>query len=185
MAATLTDIDKNLAEAVVFNFKTNLDETSTIEFQFPPRLTSDGKGADWVEKGQRDGTTIDAYRTAKARSFTIEWTYLCGMGAGWTTDKVKNNVEKIKKYFYREGDDIATEVIILLNFWKFGGEKEQPCRMDTVTISHGQTILVPDGEVALAYPLRTDIKADMKLFTNVEGKIDVEELPRKPFDGWY
>lgn len=172
--------------------------TPPIEFQFPPKILSDGRKAEWSDKGELPGVNpVAVFAKSGAREFTLSFSYIVDNGR-WTTTKISNLVRTLRGYFVRSALDNSNSqnnMIAMFKMWRHGGEKEMSCRLNNISIKHSETVVVPcngsGSAVSLAYPLRTDITIDMRiwsaggppadkgLFQNVPGVITPE-----PVD-WY
>ena len=107
MAASLCQIDLDLTRDAVLRFqkRDNLGlvgggqgSGGRVEFQFPPRIGSDGRGADWDEESIPGGKELVTLSYFREREIALEWTYIIGMN-GWSPEKVKYNVSLVRLYF--------------------------------------------------------------------------------------
>ena len=69
-------------------------------FQFPPRVTSDGKSAEWTETGKFSWEPIAVWNGAAARKLSIEAMYVVD-GNSWTGAKIAKIAHAASAYFYR------------------------------------------------------------------------------------
>ena len=205
----LSPIDISLASSAYLEFfgaGSNLS-AGRVKFQFPPRITSDGKDIDWAEGPLRGGEPLAYFKTSGARKIRLEWTYMVGeTGAGgergsakyWTTEDVAKEVSGVRWYFHNIGlsDDVTENIaagtgaggadaslIVKFGLWRHG-EVNVPftARMLAVDIKYGKTLFAPLGTPAYTYPLRTDIGVDLRLWTNSrDAEGDKQDLPLMSF----
>lgn len=209
----LLELDRRLASSVLLEFFGAGAKAAPghVRFQFPPRITSDGKDIDWSEGPLRGGEPLAYFKTSGPRKIRLEWTYLIGESGGggdnsaakyWTVDDVRNEVSGLRWYFHnigtsdpedtgeRPGSADAT-LICKFQMW-YHGDPYNPftARMVAGDIKHGKTLYVPTvslagaTDVRRAYPLRTDIGVDLRLWTN--GRDDEgskQDLPLSTFYG--
>ena len=219
----IAPIDIALANAVTFNFLKGAGlaadargiprqrfgpaELVEIEFQFPPRITSDNRAAEWREGNLPGSEPVAVYEKSTAREMRLEWTYIVGASSDtdWTTEKIAANVRNLRRYFSKEGNLIGEELIVNFKMWMLGGIDTFTCRIKSVGISHSKTIIVPvssgkepppapirgNADVDKAYPLRTDVSCELRLWTKggvttISGsRIDVKGLrPTVPLE-WF
>lgn len=193
---TLIEVDNKLASVVTFEFASA--PGGKMKFQFPPKITSDGRKADWEEVKMHGDQPLFFFILSGSREIRLEWTYIVGEGSNgsnggaWTTQDVKDHVSGLRSYFSKvKHEGKAEELAILYNHWLHGGTDNMTVLMRGVDISHGKTIVMPDGDPKLAYPLRTDIGVDLRLWTNsgIDGtkeevKQDLEKLRAAVPVGW-
>lgn len=189
MPMKYTPADEALRNAVTLRFVNG----PKIEFQFPPKITSDGRKGEWKE-GNLPGTEpLAAYQKSGPREITLVATYIVDGGL-WTTERVSQTVRELRGYFARvrnPNQQGQRNLVVKFQMWRLGGDKEMSCRIKGVDIKHSDTIVSPcNGGVInpkLAYPLRTDITVDLRIWTkggpqktqNLEG-LELDEVPE-----WY
>lgn len=139
---------------------------NTIKFQFPPFVTSDNKGGNWMEKDIRADEPIPIFMGGQPRVITVNWTYIVtGQSQGglvWDIDTVAKYVKSVRSYFYNRAG--ANLVINFKGYEVVGGSDTWSFRADSVNVSHSQS-LIWDG--SKAYPLRTDMSMQLKFFTDM------------------
>lgn len=170
----LLDIDTNLSNAVMLSIVgagSSAGKRGNVKFQFPPRIITDSKSGNWVETDQRGAEPVAAYATSGAREIKIEWTYIVGeqggaLGKPWSTSDIKNEVAGLRWYFMQHSQNgTLADLIVLFKMWKHGGSEPMSARLKSVSVSHGNTIVVPDGDTEMAYPLQTDVSVDLRLWS--------------------
>jgi hypothetical protein len=186
-----TENDRNLADSVILDFANashlSGDYSGRVVFQFPPIVTSDGRSAEWVERNLRGDQPVFVFKLSKAREIKLEWTYIVGMGANggtlngaWTTKDVKNQVSGLRNYFSKpaghgevaekagkfgaKGATLGDSLVVTYWHWQFGGSEPMSALLKSINISHGKTIVVPEGTPDDAFALRTDISVELRLW---------------------
>jgi len=175
----LTPLDNKLSNAAVMRFvgaggAVDGEYSNSVSFQFPPRILTDNRRGEWVGADLPGNEPVSNYKSSSAREFTVKWSYVVGELGGsnetgkpiiWTTTDVKKQVLGLRSYFGKSSlTGKSDNLVIFFNLWLYGGPKEMCTRMLSVNVSHGTTIVVPDGDTALAYPLRTDISVDLRIW---------------------
>lgn len=172
MAIQYAGHDTDLAQAVVLQ----LGSGSKIEFQFPPRMVSDNRSGTWKEKEMPGKEPNATFRLSGAREMTLAWTYIVD-GQTWSTDKIAKNVKALRGYFAKvRGASVpGKNLIVKFKMWLVGGKDTMSCRIRSITVKHSDTIV---GQGDNAYPLRTDITVDLRLWTkaNQDGK-HIPDIP--------
>src|SRR4051794_30825544 len=69
-----------------------------VEFQFPPRLTSDNRRGTWSEGELRGTEPVAVFSTSGPREMSLSWTYIVD-GGKWTVDKISENIRRVRGYF--------------------------------------------------------------------------------------
>ena len=173
----LTAADREIAKICVFEFVKNsaysppagAGDGKHMMFQFPPRVTSDGRSGSWTETELPADMPMAFYKTGSARKINLECVYIVGesssSGAVWGAEQIKFQCSNLKAYFTQSLADQDNFII------KFGyGYHGDPgstftCRLDNVDITHKGPYIALGGNWSQAYPLRTDVKITMKLWT--------------------
>lgn len=192
----ILSIDQTLCEQAMLNLGSIIPSTGSVVstnviFQFPPKMTSDGKDAEWKEGDQRGSEPVAFYATSGPRKIRLEWTYIVGERSGskyWSTNDVRAEVTKLRVYFYNLANPstkAGKEMIVMFKMWNHGDPKTPfSARLLNVDIKHGKTYVTPN-DPSLAYPLRTDIGVDLRLWTNsgtsASKSDDKQDLPLSNF----
>jgi len=170
--------------------------TGLIEFQFPPKITSDSRKGNWAEGDLRGETQIAEFATAGPREISMRWTYIVDAdkpgGNGWSIKRITKMVRTLRGYFaiLTDHQTRPTQLSIDFKFWCIGGSKKMTGRMKGVDIKYGETLVMPEGANG-AFPLRTDITADLRLWTQrgysgaEEPDLDIRELEEFVAPDWY
>lgn len=184
----LIAVDEALSSAVQFSF----GDFGGISFQFPPKITSDGRTGTWNEENLRGDQPNFTFDVSGPRLIRLEWIYIVGEravggsnGGAWTTLDVKEQVSGLRSYFSSvEHLGKVEGLVVTYKHWLHGDPNNAiTALIKTIDITHGKTIVVPNGNAADAYPLRTDCAVDLRLWTRggIDGrqgetKVDIETL---------
>lgn len=189
MPAEYTPFDLALKNAVTLRFNNG----PKIEFQFPPRITSDGRKGDWKENNIHGTEPVAVFEKSGPREIALTWTYIID-GGEWTTSKVAEQVKRMRGYFARTRDPSAQgyrNLIVFFRMWKHGGENEMSARIKSVDVKHSETIVTHcrpgDQKIKEAYPLRTDVTIELRLWTK-GGQVetaDIKGLKQSEEVNWY
>jgi hypothetical protein len=215
MTMLYTPFDVALKNAVILRFN---DDTA-VEFQFPPRITSDDRKGEWKEANYPGTEPIAVFEKSGPREITLTWTYIVD-GGRWTTVRISEQVRQIRGYFARTRDqnkEASRNLVAYFKMWRHGGSEEMSCRFRSVSVKHSETIVShctasdvrffgevnsidsasvsnPNSSNGLnasnadnAYPLKTDITVDLRLWTKGGDQIvqDLKELKRIEDPQWY
>lgn len=155
-------------------------ELVPVRFQFPPKVTGDGRRADWVETGVFSNEPVAYIRSASPRSLTLSITYIVEneqKGADtWSVVDVKEQVSLIRGYFHRfvAPKERQRNTIVLLRLWAIGGSAPLSFRMTNCDVKYSENLFTPRALADLssqlpswrfAYPIRTDITVDLQAWT--------------------
>lgn len=182
MAMTYTQFDELLRDAVTLRFYREGGVGDKVEFQFPPRILNDGRKGEWNEDGLPGTEPVATYEKSGPREISLTWTYIVDGGA-WTTERVSNQVRLMRGYFARTRDRDGNgqrNLIAYFQMWRHGGTKEMTCRIRSVDVKHSETVVAPcvnnRPRVQDAYPLRTDITVELRLWTKGGREKQVQDL---------
>lgn len=195
MAFELTSIDTALASAVQIDI---VPEPATVsgfpqgpgggsglvKLQFPPRIVSDTKSADWKEDPKFSYEPIVLFQGSAPRKITMELVYIVD-GQQFTAQTIANITKKIKAYFYRTIKGGSKIPIVKIRFYAHVGQVvPADFRLLDVNITHGDTIIKDKDGV---FPLLTKITINAALTTQAgpPGKQNVGNLQAKPPVDWY
>lgn len=160
----------------------------SIEFQFPPRFPSDSRKGNWTEGNLRGVEPYSVFETSGARIISMTWFYIID-GNFWTGEKIHNNLLALRGYFAKIknlGSD-RDNLVVELKMWGQGGKDTITARINSVDVKHGDTLI---GVGDTAFPLRTDVALDLRLWTKTnedgdEPKTDVPGLTVDLPQDWY
>lgn len=169
--------DRNARRGVVLRFRRSGQQTGRdVSFQFPPVVTSDNKGGNWMEVDYKHAEPIAIFMGGRPREVQLKWFYLVGFG-GWSASKVASQVKFVRSYFYNKISDsfvIDFGAYDVVGPGRNGQVRTWSFRADAVTVQHSPTLVAMDGDF---YPLRTDLNLTLKLYTSGDtGNADPEEV---------
>ncbi len=183
MPMLYTTFDERLAGTVILEAAA---QDLKVEFQFPPKITSDSRKGEWSEKNQPGTEPVATYTASGPRETSLTYTYIVD-GGKWTTDKIAQQVSSIRSYFSRYLPKGAKALVFRFRMWKFGGSRTMSYRLKSVDVKHSETIVAPNGDVSRAYALRTDITLELRMWTKggPNKTQDVPGLELQEVPGWY
>lgn len=215
MAWQYTPQDLRLCRAVIFQMKgkpspPGSDGQTTggkIEFQFPPKITSDSRKGDWSETDKPGSEPTFEYKKSGAREISMNWTYVID-GGKWTVGKVTANIRQLRGYFAQSRNPKSDheDLVIKFEMWSVGGtgggQRDMTCLIKNVDVKYGETIISPPGstltragvanrELRQSFFLRTDISVDLRIWTMGEGEgggdvlEKVDSLYKRLDPAWY
>jgi hypothetical protein len=175
MPAEYTSFDVALTDSV--NLSMPAQGISKIAFQFPPKITSDGRKGEWNEDNMPGTEPLAVYKLSGPREISLHITYIVD-GGKWTTDFIKTQVSNLRGYFarYRVPSAGGRGLVVYFKMWKFGGEKAMSCRIKNIDVKHSETIVAPNGDPSKAYALRTDLTVELRIWS-MGGPQQTQKLP--------
>lgn len=190
MTFELAGIDAALANAVQLNFINDPEPVSgfpggagLLPLQFPPRIVSDSKSADWQEDFKASFEPILTFKGSAARKITIEIIYIVD-GQKFTAQTVATLTKKVKGYFYRNLKGSDKIPIVKMKFYAHAGQTiPADFRLIDVNIAHGETLIKDkDG----TFPLMTKMTITAALTTQAQGRQNLKaSLRDTPIGDWY
>jgi hypothetical protein len=145
-----------------------------IEFQFPPKVLTDGRKGNW-EEGELPGgqEPIAVFVTSGPRELTLSWTYIIDShdtnSNSWTIDRVTRNIRTLRGYFanVRDSDVDRDGLVVGFHMWCIGGTAPITARIKSIDVKYGETMVFPPrgGLSDRAFPLRTDITVELRVWT--------------------
>lgn len=182
-------------------------------FQFPPRVTTDSKTANWDEHDKITYEPIAIYRGSQARKLTIEAEYILtgsNVGTGssspinrWGGEEIARLVQAAKSYFYRsvqsvlgggaDGEGAFGPAIKILNLYgavrQVTDEVGSTWRLSSVDATYSDTLVIDNQSY---WPLKTKLVISCMSYTQLadEGASDFKlaklgNLASKPTPQWY
>lgn len=148
-----------------------------VEFQFPPTINSDNRKGNWLETDLPGREPEAVYQNSGAREITLRWTYIVdAVDNGWTTSKIAKQVHTLRGYFatVRSSSD-HRKLLVLFRYGLFGGKESTSARIRSIDVKHGDTMIIPPGKPEEAFPLRTDVTLDLRLW-NKSPKVNLRDL---------
>lgn len=153
-----------------------------IEFQFPPKVLSDNRKGNW-EKGElRGAEPIAVFATSGPREISLAWTYVVDSYDNninsWSIGRITRNVRMLRGYFalVRDPGSARKNLTVKLQMWCIGGEKTISARIESINVKYGESLVLPPGGKSFqAFPLRTDITVDLRLWTKTGAFKETED----------
>lgn len=153
------------------NFLAHID--GSLIFQFPPKILSDGRKAQWEEGSVPGREPVAVFSTSGAREFALVITYIVDS----TEDKVgtfsPNRISQITHFlrgYYAMGRNTADQrnYVVKFKYIGYGGKDPISCYIRGIDVKHSDTIILnPDTEIR-SFPLRTDITLDMRIWSSAD-----------------
>lgn len=191
MPGALTQHDIDLAGSFIFTFSnTQAGADEPLEFQFPPKISSDGRRGRWEEQERRGREPLATFSTSGPREITLTATYIVGGTPGWDVKRIHKQLLLARGYFARMRDlkNNTRNLICKINMWGIGGADTMTCRLTNIGVKYSDTIVGVGGE---AHFLRTDLTLDIRLWTKGgdaeagEKVVDVPGLRDFESKDWY
>lgn len=161
-----------------------------IDFQFPFKVTSDSRKADWAkQETPKQAEPIVMYASSGPREFTLQWVYIYdGNEKGdWGVERITKMVRRIRGYFQRvKFLSASREMVAYVQMYAMGGPKPISCRMMSVDVKYSDTMIWEpgvriDADVKgshfteahhSAYPMKTEITATFAVWTTGAGALN-------------
>lgn len=182
MGALLTEHDTTLAQSFVLNFPLK----GNLEFQFPPKITSDGRSGTWNEKPGMGTEPIAVFGTSGPREITLGATYIVDGSSGWNINRIHDQIRKARGYYAQIRKDGSTRNLVLhLKMWGIGGNEPVSARLTNIGVKYGDAIVGTGDD---AFPLRTDLTLDIRIWTMgapSDAVQYVKELDKSEVEPWY
>lgn len=179
-----TQFDKTLANNVLFLIPVS---NIRIEFQFPPKITTDSRKGEWSEENMAGTEPLATYIKSGPREISLAFTYIVDGGL-WTTTRISTIVSTLRSYFAKVKTGADRKLVVRFGMWRFGGDKAMSFRIKGIDVKHSDTIVSQTGNYKDAYALRTDVVVDLRMWTQgsfKEKTVDIKELEPSELPGWY
>ena len=147
--------------------------TGAVEFQFPPRVVSDGRASNWNENNARGIEPIAVFMGTGPRTISLNIRYIVD-GCSWTGSKIAEQVRKMRGHNVVDGTADNDQLVAEIKMWGIGGGSTMSARIVNVDVKHGEAI-VGDGDGA--YPLVTDVSLDVRIWS--QGGKDPNQIIQK------
>jgi len=180
-----TDFDELLCSAAYMKLKTNgvfgfnsfspgsdTKASGQIQFQFPPKVTSDNRRGQWKTDSDLAGDDKSVVVSIGSnREMSITWRYIVD-GFRWNIDRITKNIRTIRSYYaiIKDKANNRDNLVVDFKLWAIGGKDPISGRLKSVDIKHGDTIVRDmndnsESDIA-AYPLITDVTVDFRVWTD-------------------
>lgn len=190
MGQRYTNHDIALREQCFLQLGAASGNTHEVLFQFPPRILSDNRKGSWKEGDLRGKEPVSVFKTSGPREMTLSWTYIVD-GQDFTTAVIAEQVHAIRGYFaqVRDKKARARNLIVMFKYVLYGNPTQpMSARIKSIDVKHGDTFIIPEGNVEQSFPLRTDISVELRLWTkggDEEATQDLQDLRDKLTPEWY
>jgi hypothetical protein len=208
-----------------------------IEFQFPPKISTDSKRGNWKDTGVPGGAEpIAIFMTAGPRDISMHFSYIVTHGSNsddinfrqtnqigggatvdnrWTAEKIHRQLRKLRGYFVlmRDkaigGDGGFAKLIVKMKLAGMGGFSIMTGRIIDVNVKYSDTLVASNSGLedrtvsngnftnnngneyldistttyANAFPLRTDVTLNLRLWTQLGEVEEPESDPVVPLPG--
>jgi hypothetical protein len=180
-----------------------------IEFQFPPKVLTDGRKGNWFEGDQTGGAEpVASFINSGPRELSLSWVYIVDSfddHTGWNIERITRQIRTLRGYFVGARDRKGSRdgLIVTFHAWCIGGDNPITARIKGLDVKYGETMVFPPGGLSdRAFPLRTDITCDFRIWTKgmrrsqadkeawakAEGTLGLQDLRRltnKEPPSWY
>lgn len=180
-----TPHDRALCDAALLELRRSIpgsDGTTIregrIQFQFPPKITSDSRKGDWVEVEKPGVEPTFEFKWSGAREITMAWTYVVD-GGTWTIGRITSNIRTLRGYFAesRNPQSNHKDLVVFFKLWAVGGPDQISALIKNVDVKYGDTIVTEYGPIRTlnrigdhSFFLRTDITIDLRIWTKGIGE---------------
>ena len=160
------------------------NEFVDIEFQFPPKVLTDGRKGNWFEGELTGGKEpVAVFKTSGPRQLSLSWTYIVDSfkadSTSWNIERITRNIRTLRGYFANarargDGSVYGARDGLVVEFWAWciGGSTPISARIVGIDVKYGETMVFPpasntESGGTSAFPLRTDITIDFRLWTKL------------------
>jgi hypothetical protein len=215
-----TTFDKELVDEIYLKIYSTRGATGKIvkdatrynvPFQFPPKVTSDGRRATWDEGGIVGTETISNVATPGPRILTVSWSYVVEiantevLAAGnqdFNIRKIRGAVNMMRGYFLTASKTLPAFGGWIVRFkypWVAGwgpNKIDNTFRITDVSVKYSEEMVGSNKEY---FPKQTDVTIDLRLWNqgavfgaNEDGEAQVvqdidglDATSSNPEDFWY
>ena len=190
-------------------------DDGSIQFQFPPKITTDSRKGTWKEGELRGVEPIAVFDTSGPREITIQTSYIVDSleenHAAWTIGRITKQIRTLRGYFalVRDLGTSRKNLVVEAELWcvlprsesnddgSEGGETKGRIatgRIKSIDVKYGDAMVYPPGNPKGAFYLRSDVTIDFRLWTKAadrgEGEdaeivADIEGLATRSNPSWY
>jgi hypothetical protein len=148
-------------------------KTDLIEFQFPPKITTDSKTGLWNKENITGYEPMAWWSGAESRSIVMvsQWVVY---GEKWTTSKISKIARDLKGHLYLPGVAFSDRApFVKLKMYNIVPESGglSTWRMMNVSFKYSEEMVGVDDN---AWPLHTECTMNLELFTNA-GRVKVQD----------
>jgi hypothetical protein len=112
---------------------------------------------------------------------SLSWSYVVDSfdtanSNAWTVQRITHYIRSVRGYPIAgrksgAGNDNADEQLVAyFRMWAIGGSHTASIRITNVDVKYGESLVVPNNDPRSTFPLRSDITADISLWTPGTGE---------------
>ena len=171
----LTDFDRDVTndvEMIILNNDPNGQKGTRVKFQFPPKVISEQKRANFITVPYTAGwEPIKWYIYSEARALTLEaeWIATGDSANNFSAGAIAEMMRDIKRYFYQASPKGKTYPAVRLKIWEIV-PKAAFFRLHGLTINFGPEI-TKDANANVFYPLYSKATFNLELVTNLSAEV--------------
>jgi hypothetical protein len=143
---------------------TNIDGAGAdyiwLQFQYPPRVTSDSRKINWktVDNVPGSNEPITQYSSSGPREITLAFSYINNKlpwagGGIWDHARISANLRLLRGYFHRVTivtNKSQRDLAIWVKLWAIGGQKKwMTFRMVNLDIKYSETMIIEANNVRI------------------------------------
>ena len=162
-----------------------------MEFQFPPKVTSDTKDSEWAIAKAGALPPIPTFKHTGPRKISLKWEYIVtsktSNTVSWTAERISKNVKKLRGYFNAgygganagpagqgKGGMFTMSPESFIVYFKYGAFGSNDARyqqgaksscytfyMESVDVKHGDTVVYPNEDPTSMFPLKTEVSVTL------------------------
>ena len=164
---------------------------TSLDIQFPPKITSDSRKMNWSEHKSGYGTDPTAHYSGNSgREISIKFEYIVeddsiGDGPRWNLGKIKNNINLLKGIFTgfkkknkaEEGDAEGAgggllgnngQVLIKFKYPLITGKDPKTFRVSAVSVEYSDELVylnhLSDDLTPVSYPVKSTVSVNMTTY---------------------
>lgn len=182
MDSSLVQFDRGLLIDCSF---TCLPMGAKIDFQFPPKITSEGNSSEWETKDVWSIEQLKIHKGSGGKKMSMEWEYIA-TDSKWNADAISLQLKLLKGYFFKFNENQYPVCII-----KYGKVIPQPIkfRLMDVQITYSEEWIKSGGENGGYYPLHTKVAVSLEMATRINSEDEGAKVNQEPLENanfeWY
>lgn len=171
------------------------EDGQEVFFQFPPKITSDNKSANWKNiPVPLAYEPIVMWEGNDTRKISIKWEYVVTNsttnGKTWNINTISKMSRTIKSYFYTGGlvpNLLPVFKLALYNNVPTLNSQESTWRGMNISIKPGKSIIVENNQ---ACSIKTEFDLSLEMITNINKPTGsthyaFNNVPPQPLQQWY
>lgn len=148
---------------------------SEVTFQFPPKIFTDNRSADWKgDKPLPGRNPVYSLALTNPREFSLEFKYVvtsfddaggAQSGNEWSIVRIKKIVNFLRGYYTlnRLNNANASDQIVYFYYPYYTGPEPWSCLLKSTNVKQSETIV--GNNSTFFYPLLTTVTLDMRIWT--------------------